>query len=291
MARGLNPYPEYEWPGGRRAAVVFSVDVDVETPFIWANRGKPVRTLGELEQRRFGARRGVGRLVGLLREFGLQGSFYVPGGVMEAYPWIVPGILEAGHEVGLHGFYHERMETLDDAAFRSVMERSLALYRAQGGAEPVGFRSPAWELGPEQVRLLEDPAIAYDSSLMGFEHPYTIDGVVEVPVHWSVDDAPYYRYFGDARDTRPPTGPNRLLDDWVWVFDAIAGTGGLFMITVHPWMSGRAPRVAMLRRLLEHAARNSDIWFATAREVAYWHRSSVNAGRFRVTPSAVCTDI
>ncbi len=289
MKSGPNSLPAYEWPDGCRAAFLFSADVDVETPFQWANRGKAVKTLGELEQRRFGARRGVGRLAELLGEFGWKGSFFVPGAVMESYPRIVPDLLEAGHEVGLHGYYHERMETLDDDGFRAVMEQSLAVYRSQGGAEPVGFRSPAWELGPGQPALLNDPRIAYDSSLMGFEHPYTIAGVVEIPVHWSVDDAPYYRYFGDARDTRPPVGPNRLLEDWIWAFDAIADAGGLFTVTVHPWMSGRAPRAAMLRRLFEHVAGRTDVWCATAAEIAAWHRSSVNADRFAVEPETVNT--
>ncbi len=291
MKQELVSLPSYEWPSGHRAAVVFSVDVDVETPFVWANRGRPVTTLGELEQRRFGARRGVGRLVALLREFDAKGSFYVPGGVMEAYPWIVPGLLEAGQEVGLHGYHHERMETLGDDEFGGVMERSLAIFAAQGGSTPVGFRSPAWELGPEQVALLDDPRIAYDSSLMGFEHPYRIGNIVEVPVHWSIDDAIFYRYFGDGRDTRPPTGPNRLLADWIWAFEAMVDTGGLFMITVHPWMSGRAPRIAMLRRLFEHIHGIRGIWWTTAAKVAEWHRRSANADRFCVDPSPVNTDI
>ena len=290
MKQELNPFPPYAWPEGRRAAAVFSADVDVETPFMWANRGKPVATIGELEQRRFGARRGVGRLAGLLDEFGAKGSFFVPGGVMETYPWLVPGLLDAGHEVGLHGYYHERMETLDDDAFRAVMDRSLAVYRSQGGTAPVGFRAPSWELAPGQVLLLQDPEIAYDSSLMGFEHPYRIGNVVEVPVHWSIDDAIFYRYFGDGRDTRPPTGPNRLLEDWIWAFDAAVATGGLFMITVHPWMSGRAARVAMLRRLFDRIARTENVWWTTAAEVAAWHRSSINAERFCVDPSPVRTD-
>ena len=291
MAERLIRLPDYEWPEGRRAAVVFSADVDVETPFVWANRGKPVTTLGEIEQRRFGPRRGLVRLVDLLAEFGARGSFYVPGGVMEAYPWIVPGLLAAGHEVGLHGYHHERMETLDEQTFRHVMARSLELFRAQGGQVPVGFRSPAWELGPEQVAFLRDPAIAYDSSLMGFDHPYQIGGVTEVPVHWSIDDAIFFRYFGGGRDTAPPTNPVQLLDAWRHEFDAVAAVGGLFMITVHPWMSGRAGRVEMLRRLFSHIQAHEDVWWTTTGEIARWHDASVNADRFRVDPDPVDTEI
>lgn len=290
MAKGLIRLPRYQWPDGYRAAVVFSADVDVESPFQWANRGKPVKTLGELEQRRFGPRRGLARLVDLLAEFEAKGSFYVPGAVMEAYPWIVPGLLDEGHEVGLHGVFHEAMQTLDDATFDAVLDRSIELLQSQGGAMPVGFRSPAWELAPDQIARLARPAVAYDSSLMGFDHPYRIGGVIEVPVHWPVDDAIFYRYFGGGRDTSPPTSPAALLDAWRFEFDAVAAAGGLFMITVHPWMSGRASRTEMLRRLFAHIAASSDVWWTTAAEVARWHGEVAGSERFDVAVETVRTD-
>jgi peptidoglycan/xylan/chitin deacetylase (PgdA/CDA1 family) len=290
MAEGLRRLPPYEWPEGCRAAVVFSADVDVESPFQWANRGKPVATLGELEQRRFGPRRGLVRLVDLLAEFGVKGSFFVPGAVMEAYPWIVPGLLAEGHEVGLHGVFHEAMQTLDDAGFDAVMDRSIEIFQAQGGATPVGFRSPAWELAPGQIARLARPEIAYDSSLMGFDHPYRIGGVTEVPVHWPVDDAIYYRFFGGGCDTAPPTSPAALFDAWRFEFDAVANAGGLFMITVHPWMSGRASRTEMLRRLFDHVNDQADIWWTTAGAVARWHRGLAGAGAFDVEPDTPKTD-
>ncbi len=291
MANELTRHPPYEWPHGHRCAVVFSADVDVESPFIWMNRGKPVTTLGELEQRRFGPRRGLPRLVDLLAEFGVSASFYVPGVTMERYPWITPGLLAAGHEVGLHGYHHEHMPTLDDDGFGRVMERSLAIYRQQGGSVPAGFRSPSWELGPHQVALLKASGVAYDSSLMGWDHPYEIDGLLEIPVQWSVDDAIYFRYFGGGRDTGPPANPLQVLESWTMEFDAVAATGGLFMITVHPWMSGRAQRTEMLRRLFAHIRSREGVWWATSAEVARWHERSANAGRFRAAAETVDTDI
>lgn len=290
MAEGLIRPPAYPWPEGYRAAVVFSADVDVESPFQWANRGKPVVTLGEIEQRRFGPRRGLSRLVDLLDEFGAKGSFYVPGAVMETYPWIVPGLLTEGHEVALHGYYHERVDTLDDAAFAEVMERSLAIYRAQGGTVPVGFRSPAWELAPGQVAQLKRPEILYDSSLMGLDHPYRLDGLTEIPVHWPVDDAIFFRYFGGGRDTSAPTSPAALLAAWQFEFDAVAASGGLFMITVHPWMSGRASRTEMLRRLFAHIRGRDDIWWTTSAEIARWHDGLADASAFEMDNAPVRTD-
>lgn len=283
--------PRYQWPNGYRCAVVFSADVDAESPFIWNNRGKEVTTLGELEQRRFGPRRGVARLVDLLSEFDAKGSFYIPGVVMETYPWITPALLESGHEVALHGYYHEHMQTLDDDKFNDVMLRSLAIYRAQGGQDPVGFRSPAWELAPHQIELLKALGVAYDSSLMGWDHPYTIDGLTEVPVQWLVDDAIYFRYFGGGRDTSPPANPMQVLESWTMEFDAVAATGGLFMITVHPWMSGRPQRVEMLRRLFSHISATQDVWWTTTADIAQWHLSSSNTQHFQVNSDIVDTHI
>lgn len=284
----LNP-PAYDWPEGYRAAAMFSADVDAEAPLAWAHRGRPVTALGELEQRRFGPRQGLARLVGLLAEFDAKGSFFMPSRVMETYPHIVPGLLGAGHEVGLHGHDHERMETLSDADFAAVMTRSLSIYRAQGGMTPVGFRAPAWDLAPGQLALL-GADILYDSSLMGFEHPYTIGGVSEIPVHWAIDDAIYYRFFGGGRDMAPPTSPPLLIDAWIHEFDAVAAAGGLFTITVHPWMSGRAGRAAALRRLLAHIRARDDVWWTTAAEIARWHMASANAARFAVAADPPATD-
>ena len=289
MEKRLTRLPKYDWPEGYRAAVVFSADVDVESPLQWAQRGKSITTLGELEQRRFGPRRGLARLVELLAEFRAKGSFYVPGAVMETYPWIVPGLLDAGHEVGLHGYFHEAMQTLDDATFDDVMARSLARFEEQGGTTPVGFRSPSWELAPHQITRIKRPEICYDSSLMGFDHPYRIDGLTEVPVHWAIDDAIFFRYFGGGRDTSPPTSPEALLDAWRWEFDAVTAEGGLFMITVHPWMSGRAGRIEMLRRLFAHIRQHKDVWWTTAAEVAQWHNAHHTDGRFDVNVAPVDT--
>jgi len=291
MVNELIRSPSYVWPDGHRCAVVFSADVDAESPFIWSNRGKAVKTLGELEQRRFGPRRGVARLVDLLAEFDVKGSFYIPGIVMETYPWITPALLETDHEVALHGFYHEHMQTLDDEKFIEVMARSLAVYHAQGGKSPVGFRSPAWELGPHQIELLKSVGVAYDSSLMGWDHPYTIDGLIEVPVQWLVDDAIYFRYFGGGRDSSPPANPMQVLESWIMEFDAVRDCGGLFMITVHPWMSGRPQRIEMLRRLFTHISAKKDVWWTTTREIANWHAASSNAQYFNVRADVVDTDI
>ena len=84
----------------------------------------------------------------------------------------------------------------------------------------------------------------YNSSLMGFDHPYTIDGVTEVPVQWTTDDAIYFKFLGGGADLAPPSAPGPILDGWLDEWEVLHRYGGLFMLTVHDWISGRAQRIA-----------------------------------------------
>ena len=112
--------------------------------------------------------------------------------------------------------------------------------------------------------------------------PYEIDGVVEVPVQWLTDDAIYFRFFGGGADKWPPVAPGQVLESWLSEWREVHAEGGLFMITVHPWISGRGQRIALLRTLLAEIAASGEVWFATAEEIARHHARSANAGRFAV---------
>jgi hypothetical protein len=118
--------------------------------------------------------------------------------------------------------------------------------------------------------------VTYDSSLMGADRPYEVDGVVEVPVDWATDDAPYYRYV--AGDPRPPTPVPELLGAWRAEIAAAKAHGTLCMLTVHPWLSGRPARVDALEELLSPVVEDTELWCPTAGEIAE-HHTMAAAGR------------
>lgn len=281
----------YAWPKGYTSAAVFSADVDGESPYIWRNRGQKVEKLSEIEQRRFGPRVGLSRILGLLDEFDIRGSFYVPAWIAKTYPEILPAIAKKGHEPAAHGYFHERVDELDEKANAEILDRSIDIFKSQLGKAPVGYRSPSWELTPAVHRCLRKRRFLYDSSLMGMDHPYSLDGLCEVPVQWFVDDAPYFRYVGGPQDKTPPANPIQVLEAWTEEFEATREYGGLFMITVHPWISGRGQRIRMLRRLLEHVCSTRGVWVTTAEEIARHHQKSTNARTFAMKLKLVSTDI
>ena len=273
----------YEWPKGKRSAFLFSVDVDAESPYLWQNRKDLPDRLGLIEQRRFGPREGLWRITDMLDRLGIKGSFYVPSVVAELHPEILPALVSQGHEIGLHGHLHELVADTSQDEFEAALDRSLQVFQSQVGIKPVGFRSPAWEMTGGMIAALKARGIRYDSSLMGYDHPYDIDELPEIPVQWQIDDAIYFRFFGGGADKWPPLAAAQVEESWRDEFEAGRAYGQLFTLTVHPWISGRAQRVAMLERLLTHITQDQTVWTATAAEIAQWHQTSANAGRFKAS--------
>lgn len=269
----MSAHDPYDWPQGKRSAACFSVDVDAHAPWLWNNRKAIPQRLSHLEQRRFGPRVGIFRILDLLARFGIHGSFFVPGVVAEDYPDLLPTLVGAGHEVGLHGYFHELVTEISDAEFTVALECSLAIFEKQIGRRPAGFRSPAWEMTPHMVAEVRRHGL-YDSSLMGYDHPYTIDGVTEVPVQWTTDDAIYFKFMGGGGDMWPPTPPGPIVEGWIDEWSYLHREGSLFMLTVHDWISGRGQKIVMLERLLTAIRAEPSVWFVTVGEIAAHHAAT-----------------
>lgn len=285
-----SPWPRYRWPEGYDSAFCFSIDVDEHSPLLWGLREQaPSRLLGHAEQRAFGSRVGIWRLLDLLAKYRVRASFFVPAVVAERHPQLLPRFVEDGHEIGLHGYFHELATQSSDLEFTRALDASIELFRNQTGQSPTGFRSPAWEMTRHMLDEVRQRGL-YDSSLAGFDHPYTLGGVVEVPVQWALDDAIFFKFLGGGADQWPPSSTDAVLAMWIDEWEGLHDAGGLFMLTVHDWISGRMHRIRMLSRLLERVTREPGCWIATAGEIASHHAQSANHRAFDVpvdTPMAI----
>src|SRR3546814_484780 len=100
------------------------------------------------------------------------------------------------HEVGHHSYSHRWSDGDTDAEIEE-MEKGLEALKRTVGVVPKGYRSPAGEVSPMLFELLKKHGFLYDTSLMDDINPYRhkmpdgSKGVIELPWHWSLDDAPY----------------------------------------------------------------------------------------------------
>jgi len=244
------------------------VDVDATAPYLWQHRDALPETLAALEHRSYGMRRGLARIISMLDRTGIKGSFFVPGVVALQNPDLLPGLLKRGHEIALHGFYHELVSEISEQRFTEALEASLDIFIRQTGQKPAGFRSPAWEMTPHMLAELKRLHL-WDSSLMGDDVPYTLNDITEIPVRWDNDDAIFFKFLG-AGD-KSPRPDAEVFKQWYCDAQAQVRDGSLFMLTIHDWISGRASRVEKLEELFVALVDDPSVWVATCGELARWH--------------------
>jgi peptidoglycan/xylan/chitin deacetylase (PgdA/CDA1 family) len=267
---------DYPWPEGRQAALCVTFDFDGESPFLWRRRDDLPADIGELEQRRYGPRRGVFHVLETLARLDIRATFFVPGWIAEHYRDAVEAVHEAGHELALHGWCHEPPGALSTTDLRDTLTRAGDLLADISGQWPVGYRSPSFALTPGAFDVLTGLGLRYDSSLMGDDRPYRIGGLIEVPVDWATDDAIYYRYTGG--DPRPPTPAGQLSTAWTEEIAGAIDRGTLCNLTMHPWLSGRPARVHRLAELLAWAKDQPELWIGPVGDLAAEHACNVPGG-------------
>jgi peptidoglycan/xylan/chitin deacetylase (PgdA/CDA1 family) len=261
---------QYPWPGGKRAALCVTFDFDGESPLLWRSRNDPPTGVAELEQRRYGPRRGIHHVLETLAATGIRATFFVPGWIASHYRGAVEAVHAAGHELALHGWCHEPPAAISVDELRETLTRAADLLGDISGTRPVGYRSPSFQMTPAAFDVLAELGLRYDSSVMGDDRPYRIGDLVEVPVDWATDDAIYYRYTGG--EARPPLGAGDLFRAWSAELAGARAAGTLVNLTMHPWLSGRPARVRRLRDLIEDARASGDFWIGTVGELAEHHR-------------------
>ena len=275
--RSLKPA---SWPGGAKVAVALSFDSDHES---WVLRDGGDSPAG-LASGEYGARAAVPRILSLLKRRGIPSTFFVPAVIAQLHPDEQRRVVGEGHEVGIHGWIHERNSTLPAAEERELTLRSAEALATITGVDPVGMRTPSWDFSPATLAIIRELGLLYDSSLMADDEAYELleegrpTGVVELPVEWIRDD---YPYFGMDRFTglRPHTPPSAVLEIWRSEFDGAVDEGGMFLLTMHPQVIGHRSRLRMLEQLIDHMQATPNVWFATHAQVAQWVREQAGMHR------------
>ena len=257
------------WPADARVAVALSFDCDHETIPLRDAETRP----GKLSQGEYGARVGSRRILDLLQRRSIPASFFMPAVSAMLHPEEARGYVDAGHEMGLHGWIHERNMLLDPAVERDLAFRSADTLERITGQRPVGLRTPSWDFSDSTLGIVRELGLLYDSSLMADDEPYEVladgepTGVVEIPVEWIRDDAPYFN-FDRYSAIRPYTTPRDVLTIWRDEFDCAYAEAGMFQLTMHPHIIGHRSRIAVLEELVDYISDHKGVWWATHADIA-----------------------
>ena len=102
--------------------------------------------------------------------------------------------------------------------------------------------------------LLARHGFRYDSGLMDADRPVPArrrqgrrPTLVELPVHWASTTGRPYVYLPGLSGSGAIASPAEVVGRWTLELDALVADGGLFMLTNHPFVSGRPSRAAAPR--------------------------------------------
>ena len=241
---------------------------------------------------------GVPRLLDLFAEFGIRVTWFVPGHSLETFPEPAAAIVEAGHEIGLHGYSHENPIAMTPEQEAEVLDRCIELLQGLTGEHPAGYVAPWWEFSAVTAELLLARGIEYDHSLMHDDfHPYYVrvgdtwtkidyskpagdwmkplvrgreTDLVEIPASWHLDDMVPLMFMKSVPNSQGFESPRVVEEIWRDAFDWVYRKYdyAIFPMTIHPDVSGRPHVLAMHERLFAHMSSKPGVRFVTMREIA-----------------------
>jgi peptidoglycan/xylan/chitin deacetylase (PgdA/CDA1 family) len=257
--------------------VCITFDFDAISGFV--ARGS--RTPTPVSRGEFGPRVAAPRLLALMKKHRIESSWYVPGHTIETFPDAVKSVVDAGHEIGHHGWKHVSPVGLSLEEEEAELVRGNAAIKRISGQYARGYRSPGWDLSPHSVGFFLKHGFTYDSSMMGNDYlPYyarqgdviqleepaqrgRVTSLVEMPISWTTDDAPHFEYMRTGNAVRPGLMNAALvLENWLNDFSYMkkAVEWGVLTFTFHPFISGRGHRIMMLEQLIKQLKQNGAVF-------------------------------
>lgn len=156
----------------RKAALSFDVEQDMP-PYLDTWHGVEV---------------GLPKILDLLALKRVKATFFFTAVAARKYPGLLKRVIDEGHEVGVHGYNHERLDKMAPGeACRAILKATTIVSRF---VEPLGFRAPNLQLPRILASCLARAEYLYDSSYAAYKPPFLREprvldvkvGLVEVPV-------------------------------------------------------------------------------------------------------------
>ncbi|MGP2443835.1 polysaccharide deacetylase family protein [Pantoea ananatis] len=274
----------------------FGVDVDAVAGWLGSYGGED--SPDDISRGLFAGEVGAPRLLKMFAEHQLRTTWFIPGHSIETFPEQMKAVVDAGHEIGVHGYSHENPIAMTPAQEEAVLDRSIELVTKLSGKRPTGYVAPWWEFSNVTNELLLKKGIKYDHSLMHNDfHPYYVrvgdswtkidysqhpdswmkpltrgeeTDLVEIPANWYLDDLPPMMFIKKSPNSHGFVNPRHLEEIWRDQFDWVYRENdyAVFTMTIHPDVSGRPQVLLMLERLIKYIQSHQGVRFVTFDEIA-----------------------
>jgi peptidoglycan/xylan/chitin deacetylase (PgdA/CDA1 family) len=270
-----------------RATVALCFDFDAVST--WLHTFKAFDSPTKHSRGVLGADVGAPRILDVLDRTDVPATWFVPGHTIDSFPERVQDVVDRGYDVQCHGWSHTNPSEYESKAEEKAdLERAIDSIEELTGEPPSGYRSPYWDFSLNTLEILQELGFEWSSSQMGREfEPYYVredwsaepdepydrgeeTDVLEFPVSWYRDDWPALQFVMGAASEGPRPDESEFYDMWSrqfdWMYENV--DGGLFTLTMHPQITGLAPRPEYLEELINHMDSKPGVEFRTLDSIA-----------------------
>jgi len=275
--------------------VTFGVDVDAVAGWLGSYGGQD--SLQDIQRGLWAGEVGLPRLVKLFDRYSIKSTFFMPGHSIETFPRQTDLVVEAGHEIGAHGYSHENPRDMTEEQEEAVINKSVELIEKHAGKRPTGYIAPWGEMSRATTDLLLKNGFEYDRTqvLHDFQPFYARTGdewtvidyskkaeewmkpvkrgteidIVSLAFNWYLDDLPPMMFVKSSPNSYGFANPRQIEELWRDQFDWVYREYdyATFPICLHPDVSGRPQVLLMLERLIEHMAGKPGVSFDTCHNI------------------------
>lgn len=261
-----------------QSTVCVSCDFDGVSPWLYLFDAWDSPT--NISRGLFGVDHGAPRLLDLFDKHSIDTTWFIPGHTLESFPERCETIWSKGHDVQHHGWTHRPPSEFESKQEeRMDVERGIECIESLTGRRPTGYRSPSWDFSLYTLEILQELDFEWDSSQMAADfEPYfvptnwdaskdepfdrgTPTDIVEIPVSWQRDDFPAFAYRSGQGFANGEAVFSAWREQFDWMHQHIEN--GVFVLTLHPQISGQAHRLTHLDRLLEYFTSKPGVEFRT----------------------------
>ena len=143
--------------------------------------------------------RNVDRMLSVLDDCGVKGTFFVQGRVAETFPGLIRSLSDLGHEVQSHGHTHRPLFAMSRSELHAELDRGKKTVEDATGTAVTAFRAPDFSIGRENLwafDVLADVGFDVDSSIFPMRSRHY--GIA----NWEV--APHHLVFDSRRILEVP---------------------------------------------------------------------------------------
>lgn len=276
--------------------VAYGVDIDAVAGWLGSYGGED--SPDDISRGLFAGEIGIPRLLKLFKKYNIPATWFAPGHSIETFPEQMKMIVDAGHEIGAHGYSHENPIAMSQKQEEDVLLKSIELIEKISGKKPTGYVAPWWEFSNVTNELLLKHGFKYDHSLMHNDFsPYYVrvgdkwtkidysaeaktwmkplvrgeeTDLVEIPANWYLDDLPPMMFIKKSPNSFGFVSPRDIGQMWIDQFDWVYREYdyAIFPMTIHPDVSGRPQVLLMHERIIEHINKHSGVKWVNLNDMA-----------------------